>query len=131
MLAAATGGHDYFIELRGPALKRAAYCINRKQQVAQPGSKNLIKPSPYEVGWGESFDWDNRNEHVFGAKCVFKTHAHEREKFESVSDRGIWVGRNLNSNQHWVVPITWDWTEKRWMLGKLRSVGIGIRLIIS
>jgi hypothetical protein len=32
MLAAATGGHDYFIELRGPALKRAAYCINRKQR---------------------------------------------------------------------------------------------------
>ncbi len=122
MLAECTGGHAYFRELRGLALRRAAYCINRKQQVNRARSQNLELPSPYARAWGKEFDWGNSNEHVFGAKCVFLTHAHEREKFESRGRLGVWVGRNLNSNQHMVVPITWDPTEQLWMLDKVQSV---------
>ena len=114
MLAACTGGQEYFRELRGVALKRAAYCLNRKQQV-EGGS-------PYAKAWGREFEWGNSSEHVFGAKCVFLLHAHEHEKFESRGRLGVWVGRNLKSNQHLVIPIAWDCTERVWMLDKVRSV---------
>ena len=117
MLAACTGGQEYFRELRGVALKRAAYCLNRKQ-IAEGGS-------PYVRAWGSEFDWGNSSEHVFGAKCVFLLHAHEHEKFESRGRLGVWVGRNLKSNQHLVVPITWDCTERDgcWMgLGLLAQL---------
>ena len=47
MLVASTGGHKYYQELRGPVLKRAAYCINRFDR----GSV----ASAYKKAWGESF----------------------------------------------------------------------------
>jgi hypothetical protein len=40
---------------------------------------------------------------------------------ESRGDRGIWVGRNRKSNQH-QTPKTWDLTERKWMLGQLKSL---------
>ena len=83
MLAACTGGREYFRELRGLAVRRAAYCINRKQQVDRARTQNLPLPSPYEKAWGKAFDWGDSNEHVFGAKCVYLTHDHAREKYES------------------------------------------------
>ena len=53
---------------------------------------------------------------------MFLLHDHEHEKFESRGRLGVWVGRNLKSNQHLVVPITWDCTERVWMLDGVRSV---------
>ena len=43
----------------------------------------------------------------------------EREKFESKCKPGLWVGRNLESNGHVVVPLEgWDPVEMTQMLGK-------------
>ena len=97
MLAQCTGGHKYYIELRGAALKRAAYCINRTPRTS--------KGSAYLEAWGSEYNWDDPQEHVFGARCIYKTPSHSRDKMESVSAAGIWVGRDLRSNQHLVVPL--------------------------
>jgi len=96
-------------------VSRAAYCLNRADR--------KDKPSPYKKAWGHEFEWGS-NEHTFGARCLYKVHAHEREKYESVSNVGIWVGYNMDSNQHLVVPLeAWDPIEQEYLLGNLRSVG--------
>ena len=57
ILAECTGGRDYFRELRGLAIRRAVYCLNRKQQVDR-------LPSPYEKAWGKPYAWDDTSEHI-------------------------------------------------------------------
>ena len=106
-----TGGHEYYRELRGLALMRAVYCMNRRSE--EEGT------SAYFKSWGQEFKWDKDDSHVFGARCLYLVHDHEREKFESKCRPGLWVGRNLESNGHMVVPLEgWDPVEKVHMLGK-------------
>ena len=52
MLVQATGGEEYYKYLRGPALKRAAYCMNRRS--------DSEKHSPHRQAWGEEFTWGTR-----------------------------------------------------------------------
>ena len=114
MLVASTGGHKYYQELRGPVLKRAAYCINRCDR----GSV----ASAYKKAWGESFVWTS-DEHAFASRCLYRTHSHERDKMEALSEVGLWVGRNLDSNQHLVIPLdAYDSIADEYVLGKLLSV---------
>lgn len=115
MLAEAIGGHNYYVELRGLALERAAYCINRVDKVD--------RKSAYHLAWGYPFNWGDPDEYIFGARCIYKTRKNNREKMESVSEVGIWVGRDLNSNQHRVVPLTgYTPSTGEYELGKCISV---------
>ena len=114
MLVASTGGHKYYQELRGPVLKRAAYCINRCDR----GSVE----SAYKKAWGESFVWTS-DEHAFASRCLYRTHSHERDKMEALSEVGLWVGRNIDSNQHLVIPLeAYDSIADEYVLGKVLSV---------
>ena len=80
MLVECTGGHSYYVELRGASLKRAAYCINR--------CKRQNRPSAYEEAWGVSYEW-GKDEHSFGARCVYKANKRVGGKMEAVSKVGI------------------------------------------
>ena len=62
MLVQATGGEEYYKLLRGPALQRAAYCMNRRS--------DSEKHSPHRKAWGEEFVWCTQ-EHPFGARALF------------------------------------------------------------
>ena len=114
MLVQCTGGHSYYEELRGVALKRSAYCINRCSRQG--------RDSAYKEAWKRDFVWDS-SEHVFGARCVFKLNRRVGAKMEAVSEVGIWVGRDLRSNGHWIVPLqAYDPHSMEYTLGKLVSV---------
>ena len=53
----------------------------------------------------------------------YRTHSHERDKMEALSEVGLWVGRNLDSNQHLVIPLdAYDSIADEYVLGKLLSV---------
>lgn len=111
ILADGTGGHQYYKEFRGFALKRAAYCINRCDEGATE--------SAYRKAWGKDYDWNNSNEHTFLCRCLYKPHDKDRQKFESVAEVAVWLGYNTESNQHIVCPLEgWDGLEQRYMLGK-------------
>ena len=118
MLVQCTGGHSYYVELRGASLKRAAYCINRCKRQNRPTC------SAYEEAWGEPYEWGT-DEHTFGARCVYTCKVNKRigGKMEAVYEVGIWVGRNLTSNEHWIVPLSgYNPHSGEYDLGKIVSV---------
>ena len=99
MLVQATGGEEYYKELRGPALKRASYCMNRRS--------DSEKHSPHRKAWGEEFVWGTQ-EHSFGARALFHIVKPKRShKFEMVSKVGVWLGRDLDSGEHIGARIEW------------------------
>ena len=62
MLVQCTGGHQYYVELRGAALKRAAYCINRNNRRG--------RVSAYEEAWGKPYEWQCGEEHGVCIKLI-------------------------------------------------------------
>jgi len=75
--------------------------------------------SPYRKAWNEEFEW-TQDEHAFGARALFhipkKTRGH---KMEMVVKVGIWVGRNLDGNEHVGLLIEWDSETSRYILGDI------------
>ena len=76
--------------------------------------------SPYENRVGHKYDFDSGNDHVFGAKTIYYVPKEKREdKFDVIGQEGVWVGRSKQTpDAHLVVPIEWDGSSNRYLLGK-------------
>ena len=116
LLSQATGCDPYYFKsLWLLALKQAAYWLNR--------SDSKTRKSPWEISWGTPYEIDSRD-HIFGERCYYKLNKNTliEPKGDSRGDPAIWVGRDLNTGGHWVVPITWNSDEHRFNLFQPKSV---------
>jgi len=117
LLSQATGCDPYYFKsLWLLALKQAAYWLNR--------SDSKTRKSPWEISWGTPYELDSRD-HIFGERCYYyklNKNTLIEPKGDSRGDPAIWVGRDLNTGGHWVVPITWNSDEHRLNLFQPKSV---------
>ena len=116
MLAEATGGvnEKYYRALRGLATSRVAYCITRC------GTRE--EHSAYRKAWDTEYEWGDE-EHAFGARCLVTIPKPKRSsKMGSVVRAAIWVGRQLDTNQHIVVYIEWNPDTREYDIGPIDYV---------
>ena len=112
MLLQATGGQRYYDQLWGNGLVHANKMVN-----VAPWCDGK---SPYEIRTGKKYEFNNKEDHVFGAKVVYYVPKELREvKWTTPGQEAIWVGRStVTPDAHLVVPIVWEGGSNRYVLGK-------------
>ena len=115
LLGQATHGSDlYFKDLWLLALKHHVFWLNRA------GSKD--RESPYKKVWGKDYEV-HPNDHNFGSLCYYKIDKVALiNKGDMRGEPAIWVGRDLNTGGHIVVPISWVYNENKFELFQPKTV---------
>ena len=104
----------YFKDLWLLALKHHVFWLNRA------GSKD--RESPYKKVWGKDYEV-HPNDHNFGSLCYYKIDkAALINKGDMRGEPAIWVGRDLNTEGHIVVPISWVYNENKFELFQPNTV---------